>query len=116
MNHPTITIPDILRSIDRNGSVYDVVWKYNHTVQSGSSRAIMNHLSDETVVYAHGINSGNGIVIFGRKQGVIAYSVVFSGWRSVVAIENLPEELGREIIVQGVAETMNPKKKPRRKS
>ncbi len=38
MNHPAIAIPDIFRIIDRNGSVYDVVLKYNYTVQSGSSR------------------------------------------------------------------------------
>ncbi len=109
MNHPTITIPDILRSIDRNGSVYDVAWRYNHTVQSGSSRAIMNHLDEETVVYAYAHNPGNGIVIFGKKKGVIAYSVVFSGYPNAKAGTNcvwcrLPTMTALELIRESVWE------------
>ncbi len=76
-------LSDILRMVDRNKVLSDLRGKYNHSVSYNNSRTIIKYIEEEEVLLtAYAYNPGNAIVIFPKKNALIAYSCYLEAFPS----------------------------------
>jgi hypothetical protein len=75
-------LSDILRMVDRNKVLSDLRGKYNHSVTYNTSRTILKYIQEDTRLTAYAYHPGNAVVIFPKKNGLIAYSCYFEGFPS----------------------------------
>lgn len=73
-------LSDILRMVDRNGVLNGLRNKHYHQVAYNNSRTIIRYVEEDVVLTAYGYNPGNAIVVFEKKNGLIAYSCYFDGF------------------------------------
>jgi len=75
-------LSDVLRLVDRNGVLTDLRNRHYHQVSYNNSRTIIRYIQSDVVMTAFGWNPGNTVVIFEKKDGLIAYSCFFDGFPS----------------------------------
>ena len=68
-------LSDILMRIDRNNDLSGPRNRHRHHVSYNNSRTIIRYIESDVTLTAFACNPGNGIVIFGKKNGLIAYGV-----------------------------------------
>lgn len=73
-------LSDVLRMIDRNRVLTDLRNKYYHQVTYNNSRTILKYIESNVILSAYAYNPGNAVVIFPKKNGLIAYSCYFDGF------------------------------------
>jgi len=73
-------LSDVLRLIDRNKVLSDLRGKYNHSVSYNNSRTIIKYIQEDILLTSYAYNPGNAVVIFPKKNGLIAYSCYFEGF------------------------------------
>ena len=66
-------LSEILAKIDRNNDVDDVRNTHRQQVSYCNSRTIIRYIESDVILTAYGCNPGNTIVIFEKKNGLIAY-------------------------------------------
>ncbi|MDA3813711.1 MAG: hypothetical protein PF570_05595 [Candidatus Cloacimonetes bacterium] len=75
-------LSDVLRMIDRKKVLTDLRNQHYHQVSYNNSRTIIKYIEKDTVLTAYAYNPGNAVVIFPKKNGLIAYSCYFDGFPS----------------------------------
>ncbi|MCK5050814.1 MAG: hypothetical protein KAS53_03670 [Candidatus Cloacimonetes bacterium] len=73
-------LSDILRMVDRNKVLSDLKNKYNHSILYNTSRTVLKYIKEDVELTAYAYNPGNAVVIFPKKNGLIAYSCYFEGF------------------------------------
>ncbi len=73
-------LSDVLREVDRNRVLSDLRNKHYHQVTYNNSRTILKYVEEDVVLTAYAYNPGNAIVVFEKKNGLIAYSCYFDGF------------------------------------
>jgi len=73
-------ISTVLKMMDWNKVVPNYTSKYAHQVQYNNTRTIIKYIVKDVPVLAYACNPGNGIIIFAKKNGMIAYGGYFEGF------------------------------------
>ncbi|MDO9578280.1 MAG: hypothetical protein Q7J16_10380 [Candidatus Cloacimonadales bacterium] len=66
-------LSEILTKIDRNNDVDNPRNTHRHQVSYCNSRTIIRYIESDVILTAYGCNPGNAVVIFEKKNGLIAY-------------------------------------------
>lgn len=66
-------LSEIITKVDRNSDVADPLNKHRHQVSYSNSRTIIRYIESDVILKAFACNPGNAIVIFEKKNGLIAY-------------------------------------------
>ena len=74
-SHKMPFLSEILTKIDRNKDVDNVRNTHRHQVSYCNSRTIIRYIESDVNLTAFGCNPGNAVVIFEKKNGLIAYGV-----------------------------------------
>jgi hypothetical protein len=80
MKKAILELSQFLAKIDRNHTLSDYQDKYHHHVSYRNSRTILRYVEKDVILTAYAYNPGNGLVIFPKKGGLIAYGCYLTGF------------------------------------